>query len=67
MGTLQKIDIEIMEGQVQRAKGVLIEKTKVLELLHKRLIEVDRENPFQYLDRIDGILLKELANSISDL
>ncbi len=61
MKTLTAKDFDIMQMQIAYTKGKHIEKAKVLEFLHKKLIEADKENIFD-TDTKDIVLLKELIN-----
>jgi len=66
MSTLKEKDLENMNKQIENAKDKSLSKVEVLTVLHNKLKEVDLENEF-IIDRIDGVAVKELINSINKL
>ena len=53
MSTLKDEDFEIMNSQLEHAKGKMIDKQRVLSILHERLKKADLKNEL-IVDRIDG-------------
>lgn len=66
MSTLKKIDLDAMTKQIENSKDKFISKEKVLLILHEKLKEVDIKNGF-IIDRIDGVAIKEIINSVNKL
>jgi hypothetical protein len=66
MSTLKNEDFALLNKQIENAKNKSISKEKVLLILHQKLKDVDIKNPF-IIDKIDGIAIKELINSINNL
>lgn len=66
MSTLKQKDFQLMDEQINHAKGKTISKEKVLSILHLALREADLKNDFT-VDRIDGIAIKDIINDINNL
>lgn len=66
MSTLKDEDFEIMNSQLEHAKGKMIDKQRVLSILHERLKKADLKNEL-IVDKIDGEAIKELINSVNTL
>lgn len=66
MSTLKEEDFKIMDKLLSDAKGKFIQKDKVLKIIQDKLKEEDFKNTFN-VDRIDGVVLKEIHNTISEM
>ena len=63
MGTLSHKELKQLDKSINDAKGVMIDKGEVLQIIVRELENADRENNF-IVDRIDGIAIKSIYNKI---